>query len=190
MKWATRDLIHFDRVASAWLILRFVDPDAEFLFVPPGTPVPDDANGFGIEGGALPPHDAGGTLFERILTAHGIADPVLELMGRLVAAGVRSVMEPNAPATDQRAFGVLAIAEGMLLRAASDAECLQRSLPLYDALFTRLYAQVALDGEGSPDPLACTLRLASAASRLRRTPGRFDLERLRAALHTAAIDGE
>ena len=63
MKWVTRDFVHLDRVASPWLIKRFVDRDAEFVFVPwlEEDARPPDAVPLALPGGELSAHDAAGT---------------------------------------------------------------------------------------------------------------------------------
>ena len=58
MKWATRAGVHIDRAACAWLIRRFVDPAAEFVFVHDGDPVPDGATPFDMPGADLAHHGA------------------------------------------------------------------------------------------------------------------------------------
>jgi hypothetical protein len=61
MKWATRDHVHMDRVASPWLIKRFIDPEAEFVFLPFGKehPIPDDVIPFAIPGVKIGPQADG-----------------------------------------------------------------------------------------------------------------------------------
>ena len=69
MKWVTRDFVHLYRVASPWLIQRFVDPEAQFVFVPLGQEDtrPSDAIPFGLPGVELSSHDEHGTTFEKII---------------------------------------------------------------------------------------------------------------------------
>ena len=57
MKWATREMIHFDRIASAWLILRFIDPDAIFTYLKKDELAGDDVHLFGVPGVRLAMHD-------------------------------------------------------------------------------------------------------------------------------------
>src|ERR1700691_2338669 len=63
MKWVTRDFVHLDRVASPWLIKRFIDRDAVFVFVPWGAEErrPADAIPFALPGAEIGPHDQEGT---------------------------------------------------------------------------------------------------------------------------------
>jgi hypothetical protein len=99
MRWVTLAQIHLDRAASPWLIRRFVDPEAEFVFLDwgqdgripePGTlTLPPDATPFAIPGVPLGLHDADGTCFAKILRAHDLRQPELWAMERIIAAGVR-----------------------------------------------------------------------------------------------------
>ena len=83
MKWATRSGIHVDRAASAWLIHRYVDTDAEFLWVEDPDDVPDDATAFDIVGCDLS-HHGDDVTFETILRRWDLADPVLWSIGEIV----------------------------------------------------------------------------------------------------------
>ncbi len=75
MKWATRSRIHVDRAACAWLIQRFIDPDATFLFVDDPADVPHDATAFDMRGARLS-HRHGGCSFESALDDFDLsADP-------------------------------------------------------------------------------------------------------------------
>lgn len=83
MKWATRPDCHVDRAACAWLIGRFIDPDAEFVFVDELIDVPSDATAFDIRGAELSHHD-GDCSFERVLRIYDIDDPALWRIGEIV----------------------------------------------------------------------------------------------------------
>ena len=76
MKWSTRTGIHIDRAACAWLITRFVDSEAEFIFVAGPDDVPADATPFDMRGVELSHHN-GDCTFETILRRYDLADPVL-----------------------------------------------------------------------------------------------------------------
>lgn len=109
MKWATRPGIHIDRAASAWLITRFVDPDAEFVFVEDLDDVPNDATPFDYVGCEVS-HRGDDVTFETILRMHDLDDPVLWEIGKIVhEADVEDGRfdAPEAPGFDLiiRAFG-------------------------------------------------------------------------------------
>ncbi len=102
MKWATRAGIHIDRAASAWLIARFIDPDAEFVYVTDPDDVPPDATTFDMVGGELTHVDADVT-FETILRRYELHDPALWRIAEIVhEADVRDDRfdAPEAPGFD------------------------------------------------------------------------------------------
>ncbi len=180
MKWATRALIHFDRVASAWLIFRFVDKSAEFLFLREGEKIDSDVIPFALPGAALASHNGETTTFQRILDAHSIADAGLTRLAALVASVVDHVMKDRdrtcVVSRDPLVGGVLAVAEGAMLLSATDGECLKRSIPLYDALYARLTAQLEIERRAPSPPAAVleqTLKVARAADALRRSRTQF-----------------
>ena len=76
MRWATRSGPHVDRTACAWLIRRFIDADAEFVFVDDPDDVPADATPFDMRGVELGHHD-GECSFEAVLRRYELTDPVL-----------------------------------------------------------------------------------------------------------------
>ncbi|QUT07843.1 chromate resistance protein [Sphingobium phenoxybenzoativorans] len=141
MRWATREHIHFDRAISAWLIKRFVDPDAEFLFLghSGGAELDSDVIQFGLPGIELSSHDQSGSTFEKILRKYSLSDPHLKTVGDIVASGLSYLFNRNEP--DSHNFpgevvvGLLAIVEGVVLSAATDEEALEKSLMLYDAVY-------------------------------------------------------
>ena len=83
MRWATRAGVHVDRAACAWLVRRFVDPDAEFVFVDDPDEVPADATPFDMRGVELSHHE-GDCTFETMLRRYELDDPVLWDVARIV----------------------------------------------------------------------------------------------------------
>lgn len=77
MRWATRRGCHVDRASCAWLIRRFIDPRAEFVFIDDPDEVPADARAFDLRGAELSHHE-GGCSFETFLRRYQLADPALE----------------------------------------------------------------------------------------------------------------
>ncbi len=136
MIWATRRHIHVDRTACAWLIRRYVDPDAEFVFVDDPDEVPADATPFDMRGVELG-HRDGRCSFESILARYQLAaDPALGRMGRVVHEadiGDERYDAPEAP-------GIDALIRGLALHAADDNQLITVTQPLYDALY-RLWSR-------------------------------------------------
>lgn len=143
MEWVTKSHLHLDRVATSWLILRFVDPAAEFRFLSWGKVGPWDDAGpipFGIRGVALSSHDDGGTTFAKVQRTYELHEPALERLGRIVDAGVRRALgqPPTAGESAEEAslgvaLGELGLGFGMTF---SDHDHLEHAMPLYDALYS------------------------------------------------------
>jgi hypothetical protein len=144
VKWTTRNHLHLDRTASAWLIRRFIDPSAEFAFVDwDADPDPTDPGHFGMPGVRLSGHDSGGTSFSKILAVHGLdTDPALVRLERGIAAGVRHALGKPAPADQSAAESARGLALDQIGIGLSvlhnDLEHLDAAAPLYDALYTFL----------------------------------------------------
>lgn len=134
MKWVTRERPKTDRIACPWLILNFIDPDAEFLYVPA-----DDVVAVAEREGALS-YDAPGARythrdglcsFEVLVEEYGIDDPAVRLLARIVHGA--DVAEDRDATLQSR--GLLAVAEGFHLLDLDDHRQLELSLPVYDALY-------------------------------------------------------
>lgn len=137
MKWVTWENVGIDRMGCAWLIRKYVDPEAEFLFVPRGkTPLPEGAEPFDIPGVRLS-HHGGHCSFHTILREYKIKDPVLQRIARIIdeADTVQEVMlEPAAPGMD-------VICSGIRLTSADDYGALDLSARIYDALYAQLQGE-------------------------------------------------
>jgi hypothetical protein len=135
--WATRRNCHVDRTACAWLIRRFVDPGAEFVFVGDPDEVPEGATPFDMRGAELS-HRDGGCSFETILRHYGLDDPGLERLARIVHEADLDddrFDAPEAPGLD--------LAIRALGRNRSDEELLEQTNPLFEALYLTLREQGA-----------------------------------------------
>lgn len=158
MKWVTRDFVHLDRVASPWLIKRFIDPEAIFVFVPWGEEDtrPHDAIPFALPGAEIGPHDKDGTSFAKLLAKYQLIEPALAAIEKVIAAGVGYTLHHYRPTADetygQIAVGLLAFSEGMMLINEDDATIIERSLPIYDALLTYFTAHQLAALSNKPIP--------------------------------------
>jgi hypothetical protein len=146
MKWVTRKNAKVDRIACPWLIRRFVDADAEFLYVPA------DEVASAAERHAAVPYDIpnvelghvdGRCSFESILLKYRLTDPVLHLMGRIV----HGADIPKDIDIEPEAAGLRAIAEGFSVTYGErDQEKLAAETPMYDALYA--WCAARLQGGG------------------------------------------
>lgn len=141
MKWATRSAPHVDRTACAWLIARFIDPDARFVFVDDADEVPADATAFDMRGAELSHHD-GDCSFETFLRRYDLDDPALWAIARIVH---------NADLDDERYDAPEAPGLDVLMRGLSmvrdDADVLTLSAPMYDGLYEYLKRAALLGRE-------------------------------------------
>jgi hypothetical protein len=136
MRWITREHVKVDRVACPWLITKFVDADAEFLFIAADKVVEiaerEGAIPFDIPGVELGHHD-GKSSFEAIVAKYQINDPAIHLLAQIVhGADVKEDLYGRLEAP-----GLKAIAEGFgYLGLKDDHEILQREFVVYDALYS------------------------------------------------------
>ena len=134
MKWVTRERPKTDRIACPWLIRRFIDPEAEFLYV-----AGDEVLAIAEREGALS-YDAPGArythrdglcTFEVLIEEYGINDLALSRLARIVHG---ADIADEVDATPQSA-GLRAVAEGFSYAVQDDHQQLELELPVYDALY-------------------------------------------------------
>jgi hypothetical protein len=140
MKWITREKVKVDRVACPWLIKRFVDEKAEFLFVPTEevmrTAKEIGATPFDVEGCDLG-HHGEDVSFNTILKRYDLNDPALLLLGEIVRAADSHPQKPH-PAGE----GLRWIAFGFNALGLSDHEILPREFIVYEALYAECQRKV------------------------------------------------
>ena len=145
MKWVTRSHVHVDRVACPWLILRFVDSRAEFLFVPAErveqAAKDEGAIPFDVRGAELG-HHGERCSFDAIVEKYGLKDPALLRLARIVRSA-----DTGKAAEEPLAAGLEAIASGFSLRYPDDQENLRRQFEVYDSLYAWCRLEVAKSGK-------------------------------------------
>jgi hypothetical protein len=129
VRWATRAGVHIDRAACAWLLRRFIDPHAEFLFVSDPDEVPADATAFDMRGAELS-HHGGDCSFETILRRYELQDPVLWDLARIVHEADLADDRYDAP----EAPGLDVVLRGLSM-VASDQEVIALAGRLFDGLY-------------------------------------------------------
>jgi len=133
MKWITREHVHVDRVACPWLIRRFVDPSAEFIFVPAG-----DVERIAQESKAIPFDTPGAELghreercsFDAIIEKYDLKDQALLDLAAIVRAA-----DTDAFHLAPESIGLEAIAAGATMISKDDSETIEKSMFLYDSLY-------------------------------------------------------
>ena len=141
MKWVTRERPKVDRIACPWLIKRFVDREAEFLYVPGDQVLAvaerEEATPFDVPGVELG-HHGEECSFDAIVRAYSLTDPALARLA-LIVRGADTDAKDLAP----ESRGLEAIAEGFQLAYLDDQAQLAAELPVYDALYAYCRRRVA-----------------------------------------------
>lgn len=142
MKWVTREGAKTDRVACPWLISKFIDPQAEFLFVPKDEvlEVARREGGKSFDSpGADYTHRDGRCSFEVLMEAYLLQDPALQALARIVHGADIPADVGIAP----EAAGLQAIAHGFAITCPDDHRKLELEFPLYDALYAWCQAKAS-----------------------------------------------
>ena len=134
MKWITRERPKIDRIACPWLIQRFIDRDAEFLYVPS-----QEVMRIAKEANAIPydvpnvelTHDGPLCSFDAFIKKYGLTDPGLEHLAEIIRAADTDTLEHSAQAP-----GLLAVTLGLSQNFPDDQEMLKVGMVIYDALYT------------------------------------------------------
>ena len=145
MKWVTWKNIGIDRMASAWLIRRWIDPEAKFSFIPLGEkPFPDQGEPFDIPGERFS-HHGGHCTFYALLKENKINDPILARIARIID----EADEVQEVTVEPASLGLDLICRGLRQISTDDFEAMERGGLIYDALYAQLKsdsAQSTLDG--------------------------------------------
>jgi len=144
MKWVTRERARVDRIACPWLIRRFIDPAAEFLYVPAGSvlevAVREGAIPFDTPGAELHHYEEAGrefVSFDAVIRKYGLHDPALHELAKIVRVA------DGGSGESAEAAGLEAAASGFRLIAKDDHENQRLQFPLYDALYENCRAKLA-----------------------------------------------
>ena len=144
MKWITRERIRVNRTATCWLIVRFLDRDAEFIFAQPdqvaSIQAQIGATGFDAPGATYPHQDAQGLCSFAALVRERLSDdPVLLEMARIVqAADIKGQLDDHPAAR-----GLQLISRGFPLVTNNDHETAERAAFVYDALYASIKMDIA-----------------------------------------------
>ena len=138
MKWVTRNRVHVNRAATAWLIRRFVDPGAQIAFVEPENVAEvqrEGALGFDAPGARYPHKDEKGRCsFEQIVNEQLGTNPALKRLARIV----HGADFPHEAEQEPESRGLWAISQGFTDVAKDDAEITEKAAFLYDSLYAHL----------------------------------------------------
>jgi hypothetical protein len=133
MKWVTRAKARVDRIACPWLIRRFIDKQAEFLFVPDAevmaTAKREGATPYDVPGVELG-HHGERCSFDAFLEKYRLTDPALQALALIVRGA-----DTDARGIAKEAWGLYAVASGFREISRDDFENMERQFPVYDALY-------------------------------------------------------
>ncbi|WP_456399099.1 chromate resistance protein ChrB domain-containing protein [Mesoaciditoga sp.] len=136
MKWVTRSHVHVDRVACPWLIKRFVDNQAEFIFVTRElvmeTAKRENAIPFDVKGVELG-HKDGHCSFVSIMEKYKITDPTIKKLAEIINAA-----DTGHPEASEYAAGMELIARGFSIMYPGDMKNLEEQFKVYDAVYAAL----------------------------------------------------
>jgi hypothetical protein len=137
MKWVTREKARVDRIACPWLIRRFIDPEAEFLYVPKEkvmeVATKEGATPFDTPGAELHHYEEGGkeyVSFDAIVRKYKLKDPALLELAKIVRVA------DGGSGREAEAAGLEAAATGFRIMTRDDLENQRLQFPLYDALYS------------------------------------------------------
>ena len=141
MVWVTRERARVDRIACPWLISRFIDREARFLFVPPADVMRvaerEGAIPFDVPGVELG-HHGDRCSFDAFLDKYALADPALLELARIVRGA-----DTEHRALTPESAGLYAVATGFQASSRDDFENMARQFPVYDALYAFCGGQVS-----------------------------------------------
>jgi hypothetical protein len=137
MLWATRRGCHVDRTACAWLIRRFIDPEATFSFFADPIEAPDDAKLFDVAGARLS-HHGEDCSFETFLEEYSLADPVLTEIAEIVHDADLMDEKYGRPESE----GLDAVIRGMQLALSDDQTLIHHANVIFDGLYTYLSREI------------------------------------------------
>ena len=139
MKWVTWKNIGVDRMACAWLIRRWIDPAAEFTFIPVGEKsLPEAGEPFDIPGERYS-HHGGHCTFYALLKENKIKDPILTRIAQIVD----EADEVQEVTVEPAALGLDLICRGLRQISEDDFEAMERGGLIYDALYAQLKSDSA-----------------------------------------------
>ena len=134
MKWVTREYVHVDRTACPWLIKRFIDPKAEFIFVPvekiEEVVKKEKAIAYDAPGVELG-HHGDKCSFDAIIEKYNVKDPAVLELANIVRAA-----DTDKPEVAPQATGLDAVMTGISIVAKDDHEAIDKARPVYDAFYT------------------------------------------------------
>jgi hypothetical protein len=136
--WATRHEPHLDRCASAWLIKRFIDPDATFAFVRRDEVPPSGSIPFVLPGAEVNPVEGVSTAYDALVAKHHVTDPTVLRVGAIIHDYEVDAAEDVAKTRLRETTGVFKVVRGLARTSKSDGEIVEMALAVFDSLYAQL----------------------------------------------------
>jgi len=143
LRWVTRQEPHLDRCAAAWIIKRFIDPQATFEFINRGEPIPPGTNPFVLPGAEINPVEGVKTTVDVLVEKYQVKDPVVSLIRSLIHDFEVDAGEDESKTRLRETVGLFKVIRGLSRISKSDEEIVERSMVVLDALYTELSAEEA-----------------------------------------------
>lgn len=137
MKWITYQNVGIDRIACAWLIGKYIDRDAEFLFIEHGAKVDETAGTYFDIPGCLYSHRRGRCTFATMLKEYNLADPVLARMAKVIDGA--DCLNDVVP--EPESYGLEALCLGVRQISSDDSDAFDKGTMIYDAFYAYLLRQ-------------------------------------------------
>ena len=141
MRWVTRKQPHVDRCASAWLIKRFIDPEAEFTFIERHDPIPEGAIAFTLPGAEIKPMEGVSTTYDALMERYGVTDPVARAMQAAIRDFEIDAAEDLSRVRRPESAGIALILRGLARVSDSDEQIVERAMVILDALAAEMRAR-------------------------------------------------
>jgi len=138
MLWVTRTKPHVDRCASAWLIKRFIDKNAEFEFISEGDSIPKDAIAFTLASAEIKPVEGIKTTYDVLVEKYRVQDPYALAVGRFVHDFEIDAEEDASKVKFKETLGLCYVLIGLEKASRTDKETIQKALIVLDALYETL----------------------------------------------------
>ena len=143
MLWATRQNPHLDRCASAWLIKRFIDPDAIFMFVGRDEAAPSGSISFVLPGAEMNPVEGVSTSYDALVAKHQVRDSAALRIGEIIHDYEVDAREDVARTRLRETAGVFKVVRGLARVSKSDEETVADALVVFDSLYAQLTSEAA-----------------------------------------------
>jgi hypothetical protein len=144
--WTTRHEPHLDRCASAWLIKRFIDPDATFAFVGRNEAPPSGSIPFVLPGAEINPVEGVSTSYDALVAKYQVSNPVALRIGEIVHDYEVDGGEDIARTELRESAGVFKVVRGLARVTKSDEETVAGALVVFDSLYAQLTSEAAQGG--------------------------------------------